>query len=128
MFNSLWYQNLIKPPFAPPNWVFSPVWAFLYLTVLISFVLYFAHPAEDKKSGYVFFAVQMLLNFVWSPAFFGMKNMVLGLFIVLLMDIFVVLTIRKFYSVSRTAGLLLIPYLIWIVFATYLNIGYIVLN
>ena len=128
MFNSDWYNSLTKPPFAPPNEVFAPAWAFLYTTIFISLFVYIFTKSENKTSGYVYFVVQMILNILWSPVFFGMQNMILALVIIIFLDIFTVLTIAKFYKVSNIAGLLLIPYLLWLLFATYLNIGHIVLN
>ena len=128
MFNSIWYKSLIKPPFAPPDWIFAPAWGVLYLTIFIALILYIVHPAENKKSGYIYFAIQLVLNLFWTPAFFGLQNMVLGLIIIILLDIFVFLTLKKFYSISKASGIILIPYLIWIIYATYLNLGYIILN
>ena len=128
MFDSSWYKSLIKPPFAPPDWLFAPVWGFLYLTIAISFLIYITKPAEDKKIGYVYFVIQLVLNLAWSPIFFGLKEIFWAFILIILMDIFVYLTIRKFYSVSRISGLILIPYFIWILFATYLNAGYLFLN
>lgn len=128
MFDSIWYKSLIKPPFAPPDWLFAPVWGFLYLTIAISFLIYITKPAEDKKIGYVYFVIQLVLNLAWSPIFFGLKEIFWAFILIILMDIFVYLTIRKFYSVSRISGLILIPYFIWILFATYLNAGYLFLN
>lgn len=128
MFKTLWYKTLIKPAFAPPDWIFTPAWAFLYSLIAVSLVIYIKTQAENKILGYMFFGIQLLLNFLWTPAFFGLQNMRLGLFVIILLDIFVILTIWKFYSVSKLAAILLIPYLLWIIFATYLNIGYLVLN
>lgn len=128
MFNSEWYNNLTKPAFSPPNSVYSPVWAVLYVMIFSSLLVYILAPSQDKKWGYIFFTIQLLLNFLWSSAFFGMQNIALALVVILLLDTFVLLTIREFYSASKISGMLLIPYLIWIIFATYLNIGYFVLN
>lgn len=128
MFNSAWYNSLIKPFLAPPNWIFMPVWSVLYLTIFISLILYITKPAEDKNLGYIYFAIQMMLNLIWSPVFFGMQNIAIALAIVIFLDIFVLLTILKFYSVSKISGLILIPYFLWILFATYLNLGYLLLN
>lgn len=128
MFNSTWYKSLIKPPLAPPDWIFAPAWAFLYLTILVSFALYLVAKGENKKSGYLFFVIQMLLNVAWSPVFFGLQNIGFAFVIIILLDVFVYLTIRKFYSVSKLAGIILVPYLIWILYATYLNFGYLFLN
>ena len=128
MFKSVWYYNLQKPLFAPPNWIFPPVWSILYFTMFMALLLYIAKPAQNKKSGYMYFAAQLTLNLLWTPVFFGLKNIVLALIIIILLDIFVVLTIKSFYNVSKLSGVILIPYLIWILFATYLNIGYLLLN
>ncbi len=128
MFDSIWYKSLTKPPFAPPDWLFAPVWGFLYLTIALSFLIYITKPAEDKKIGYVYFVIQLVLNLAWSPIFFGLKEIFWAFILIILMDIFVYLTIRKFYSVSKISGLILIPYFIWILFATYLNAGYLFLN
>lgn len=128
MFKSIWYYNLLKPPFAPPDWIFSPVWSILYCTIVIALLLYIFKPAENKKSGYIYFATQLILNCLWTPAFFYLQNILLALIIIILLDIFVLLTIYSFYKVSKFASLILIPYLIWILFATYLNIGYLILN
>ena len=128
MFKSVWYYNLTKPPLAPPDWIFPPVWSILYFSMLVALLLYLFKPAQNKKSGYIYFAVQLILNLLWTPVFFYLQNIVLALIVIILLDIFVILTIKSFYKVSKISGLILIPYLIWILFATYLNIGYLVLN
>ena len=128
MFSSEWYYNLTKPILSPPDLIFAPMWTFLYILIIIALILYSITPAKNKKYGYIFFIIQILLNFSWSPIFFLMQNITLALIVIILLDIFVVLTIRKFYSVSKISGIILVPYLIWILFATYLNIGYLILN
>lgn len=128
MFTSSWYYNLTKPPLAPPDWIFPPVWSILYFSILVALLLYLFKPAQNKKSGYIYFIAQLFLNLLWAPVFFYLKNMFLALIVIILLDIFVILTIKSFYKVSKISGLILIPYLIWILSATYLNIGYLVLN
>ena len=128
MFTSAWYNSLTKPFLSPPNWVFGPVWTVLYVTIFISIVLYIIKPAENKTLGYIYFVAQIILNLSWSPVFFMAQNSFAALIIVVLLDIFILLTILKFYSVSKTAGLILIPYFLWALFATYLNLGYLLLN
>jgi tryptophan-rich sensory protein len=90
--------------------------------------LYFLKPSDEKTFGYVVFAIQLILNLAWSPVFFLMQNIPLALAIVLLLDMAIMLTILEFYSVSKISGLILIPYFIWSLFATYLTLGYLVLN
>ena len=129
MFNSLWYQNLTRPPFAPPNWIFAPVWTILYITIFVALFLYILKKTDDKKvNGYIFFSIQIILNLAWSPIFFLAKNIMAAFIIIILLDIFAFLTFKKFYFISKFAGLILLPYLFWIFFATYLNFGYLILN
>ncbi len=128
MYNSIWYNSLTKPAFSPPDWFFAPAWSFLYILIFASFIFYFLKKEENKESGYLFFGVQLLLNIIWSPVFFLAKSIFGAFLIIILLDIFVFLTIRKFYSVSKITGILLIPYFIWIIFATYLNAGFLILN
>ena len=128
MFKSVWYYNLTKPPLAPPDWIFPPVWSILYFSMLVALLLYLFKPSQNKKSGYIYFIAQLILNLLWTPTFFYLQNIVLALIVIILLDIFVILTIKSFYKVSKISGLILMPYLLWILFATYLNIGYLVLN
>lgn len=128
MYNSDWYNSLIKPFLSPPDGVFLPVWTVLYITILISFILYFINPNKNKKSGYIFFFVQLVLNLSWSFVFFKFKSISGGLIIIFLMGVFIFLTIKKFYSVSKISGLILIPYFLWVLFAAYLNLGFLILN
>ena len=128
MYSSVWYNNLIKPHFAPPNEIFTPVWIVLYILIFVALIFYFLPKKQNKESGYLFFGVQLFLNLVWSPVFFLAKSIAGAFLVIILLDIFVILTILKFYSVKKIAGILLIPYLIWILFATYLNGGYLFLN
>lgn len=129
MYNSIWYQNLIKPPFTPPDWVFAPAWIVLYITIFAALLIYIIKKTtKDKSYGYIFFFLQILLNILWPPTFFISQNMLLALLIIILLDIFTFITICKFYNISKPAAILLIPYLLWIIFATYLNAGYIIAN
>ena len=127
--NYSWYQTLIQPPLAPPAWLFPPVWTLLYISMVVSLFLYARKATiQNKTWGYVLFFTQLLVNFAWTPAFFGIKNMALALVIVILLDILVLFTIIEFSKTSKTAGQILIPYFIWILFATYLNLGLLILN
>lgn len=128
MFKPAWYYSLLKPPFAPPDWIFQPVWLILYFTILTAILLYIFKPAENKRNGYIYFILQLIFNLLWIPIFFYMQNIILALVVIIFLDIFVFLTIKKFYSVSKLSGLIFIPYFIWILFATYLNMGYLILN
>ena len=128
MFNSIWCQNLVKPYLAPPNWIFAPIWTVLYILIFASLVFYIYTPIKNKELGYILFFIQILLNILWSPFFFGLKSILGALIILILLDVVLVFTIVQFFKVSKIAGIILIPYLIWILFATYLNIAYLILN
>ena len=129
MYDFTWYQSLIQPSLAPPAWLFAPVWTILYISMAVSLFLYARKSSYKSKAwGYILFFTQLLVNFAWTPAFFGIKNIVLALAIVILLDILVLFTIIEFSTVSKSASRTLIPYFIWILFATYLNFGYLFLN
>ena len=128
MYSSDWYQNLIKPPFAPPDAVFAPAWSLLYLTIFAALIVYIVKPGGNKKAGYIYFTLQLALNLAWSPVFFIAHSIFAAFLIIILLDIFALLAANKFYKVSKTAGLLLLPYLFWLIYASYLNFGYLILN
>ena len=129
MFNYTWYQTLNQPIFAPPAWIFSPVWTVLYILIFVSLVFYAkSFKTNNKAWGYTLFVLQMLANLAWTPIFFGLKNIGLALAVIILLDILVLWNIIVFYKNSKPAGLILVPYFLWILFATYLNYGYFVLN
>jgi benzodiazapine receptor len=124
-----WYDTLSKPSFTPPNWVFSPAWTILYTLMAISlfFVLKTAN-SKDKTYGLVFFAIQLFLNGLWSVLFFGLHSILGALANIILLLLFIILTMLKFYKISKPAFYLLIPYLLWVSFATALNFAVFILN
>ena len=128
MYSSPWYNSLTKPPFSPPDWIFTPTWIILYTAIFISLILYITKAAPNKKTGYLYFSAQMILNLLWSFVFFRIQNMALALIVIIFMAIFTFLTIKNFYIASKTSAILLVPYLLWIIFAAYLNAGYLLLN
>ena len=129
MIDYSWYSALIQPPLKPPAWLFSPVWTILYISMVVALVLYIRKPSIKSKTwGFVLFFTQLLVNLAWPLAFFGMKNIGLALAIIVLLDILVLFNIAEFSKISKSAGRTLIPYFLWLLFATYLNIGIFVLN
>lgn len=122
--NNEWYNNLKKSPLTPPNIVFPIVWTFLYITITISAGLIIWKGGLNNKSAILFFIVQLLLNLAWSPVFFRMRMIGPSLTIIILMWVFIILTIYEFNKIYPTASYILIPYLIWVSLAMYLN-GYI---
>lgn len=125
-----WYNQIKKSPLTPPPIVFQTVWPILYMFMIISFIVYFASfPGKNVwlSLGMIFFITQLVLNLLWSPIFFYYHNVWLALMIIIIMIVFVVLTIIQFINVNTLSGLILVPYVIWLLFALYLNF-YICLN
>lgn len=125
-----WYATLNKPFFAPPNWLFGPAWTLLYFLMGISFYLIWKQDFKTLKAKIArkFFFVQLFLNLIWSPLFFGLRSPLLGLIDIVALWIFIVITIYKMHPVSKWASYLLIPYLLWATFATVLNGAILILN
>ncbi|MDP4790502.1 MAG: tryptophan-rich sensory protein [Verrucomicrobiales bacterium] len=125
-----WYPSLAKPPGVPPNSVFGPVWTALYAMMGTSFALVWHRvpSGPSKRAALRTFLAQFLLNLAWTPLFFGAHLTGVALVVIVALWIMILLTILKFRSLDRLAALLLVPYLIWVSYATYLNAGYLVLN
>lgn len=118
-----WYMTLNKPSFNPPNWVFAPVWTVLYILMGISVGWVWAKGFHHKwvKTGLYHFGFQLLLNGLWSIVFFGLRQPFWALLVILTLFVVLLLTIKWFKVVSNFAALLLVPYLFWVGFATFLN-------
>ncbi len=117
-----WYETLRKPKFNPPGWVFGPAWTILYILIGISFYLVWSKTGFEKnKKALASFIIQLILNATWSILFFGLQNPFIALIEILLLWLAILLTIISFYQINKTAGLLLLPYLLWVTFATILN-------
>lgn len=125
-----WYANLNKPSFNPPNWIFGPVWTFLYITMGIAAYLIWQTGLDNKpvKIALAIFIIQLFFNSIWSIAFFGYKSPFAGLVIIILLWIAIVATITAFSKISIPAMVLLIPYLLWVSFAGILNYNIYILN
>lgn len=119
-----WFPTLEKPFFNPPAWVFAPVWSMLYIMMGVAAGIVWGRidfQKEEVRKGLTFFAVQLALNVLWSILFFGMKNPLLALIEIVILWLMIYETYLKFRLVDKIAGYLLIPYLIWVGFATVLN-------
>ena len=115
-----WYATLIKPSFNPPNWLFGPVWTTLYLLMGISLYLVW-NSQKDFKVALIIFGIQLGLNLLWSILFFGLHQPLWAFIEIIFLWIFIVLNIIFFYKISPVAGLIQIPYLLWVSFAALLN-------
>ena len=124
-----WYQEIEKSALTPPDWTFGVVWPILYAMMGFALALVCAAwGAGGRTAAIALFAVQFAVNLAWSPTFFGAHQIAAGLAVIVLLDVLVVATIALFWRVRRLAGVLLLPYLAWILFATLLNYEFLRLN
>ena len=125
-----WYALLQKPFFMPPNWLFAPVWFLLYVLMGISAFLVWRKGIKEfqVREGLIIFVIQLVLNTLWSYAFFGLKSPLWGLIVIVPLWTAILLTMINFYRVSKTSSLLLIPYILWVSYATILNFSIYLLN
>ena len=117
-----WYASIIKPSFNPPNWIFGPVWTFLFL--LMGIALYFVWTSKQNKArtiGLRVFGIQLILNIVWSYLFFAMHRPDLAFLEIIILLLAIIANMIAFYSIKKTSAYLLAPYLAWVIFASALN-------
>lgn len=125
-----WYATLIKPSFVPPNWTFSVVWPTLYLLMGIALYLVWEKgwKLAEVRTAMGIFGMQLFLNFMWSLLFFGLRSPLYGFGGIVALWVAILVNIWLFYRISKTAGLLLIPYILWVSFAAALNYSIWMLN
>lgn len=125
-----WYAQLIKPPFSPPNWIFGPIWTMLYFLMGLSAYLIWKEDSKSKKVkvALYLFLLQLFFNFLWSFIFFGLHQPFLALIDIVALFVVIILTIIKFNNISNFAMYLLLPYALWVAFATLLNASIVILN
>ncbi len=118
-----WYETLQKPFFAPPNWVFAPVWITLFVLMGIALYLVWESGTEKRevKIAIGIFGVQFFFNIIWSFLFFYLRSPLLGLIDILILWVMIIVTIWAFYRVKKSAAYLLIPYITWVTLASALN-------
>ena len=124
------YGDLNRPPLSPPGWVFPLVWTILYL--LMGYAAYRVEtseaPKEQKKSALRIYYTQLAVNFLWPLIFFGLEWRLLALWVILLLWTLIYVTVNRFGKIDEMAGNLLLPYILWVTFAAYLNLGAFLLN
>jgi len=127
---STWYTTLNKPSFNPPDAVFGPVWTALYLLMGISLYIVWRRVSHGRevKIALVLFAIQLILNTLWSFLFFGLRSPLAGFVDILLLWVAILFTLLLFFKLSRAAGILLLPYILWVSFAIVLNASIWLLN
>lgn len=126
-----WYGSLVRPPGTPPDWLFAPVWTALYPLMGVAAWLVWRRidvGVERKRTALRTWGWQLLVNALWSPAFFGLHQLGLALAVIVALLLAILLTIRRFAALQPSAALLMLPYVLWVGYATYLNIGFWWLN
>jgi len=122
------YNDLVKPPLTPPGWIFPIVWTILFVLMGISAYLIYISDSEEKAQALQMYAIQLMLNFIWSLVFFNMQAYLLAFLILILLWIAIIAMIKIFYEINPIAGKLQVPYLLWVTFAGYLNLAIYFLN
>jgi len=118
-----WYVSISKPGFTPPNWAFGPVWTTLFALMGVSLYLVWKQGLKEKKVRIALsvFGAQLVLNILWSILFFGAKLLFAAFVEIVALWIAILLTIIAFYRVQKKAGIMLVPYLLWVTLATLLT-------
>ena len=125
-----WYFDLSKPALKPPNWLFGPVWITLYFMMGISLFLVWNKGLniQRNKNAFILFIIQLVFNSLWSIVFFGMHQIFLAVIVIIILWLLIFACIFSFKPISKPAAYLLIPYLLWVSFASYLNISIYIFN
>ncbi len=123
------FETLNKPPLSPPGWLFPVVWSVLFILMgIASYLVYVSPRSYDRKSALTLYGIQLFFNFVWSLLFFNLEAYLFAFIWLVALWILIIITAIKFYRISKSAGYLLIPYIIWVTFAGYLNFAIYLLN
>lgn len=122
------FENINKPSLSPPGWLFPIVWTILYILMgIASYLIYTSH-YYNKNNALFTYEIQLIFNFFWSIIFFNLEAYFLAFIWLVILWIFILITTIQFYNINKTAGYLMIPYLIWVTFAGYLNLMIFLLN
>ena len=124
------FDTVLKPPLSPPGWLFPVVWTVLYtLMGIASYLVYTSDvPKEQKNKALWLYGIQLAVNFFWSPIFFNLQAYLFAFIWLMLLWVLVIATTVAFWRISTTAGILMLPYFLWVTFAAYLNFGIYLLN
>lgn len=122
------YESLNKPPLSPPGWIFPIVWTILYILMGVSSAMIWLSEDEGRKDALRIYALQLFLNFSWTILFFGLHWYFAAFVWLVVLEALLVVMVAMFFSIRKSAGLLQIPYAVWVAFAAYLNFGTWLLN
>lgn len=129
---NMWYRFLKKPFFSPPNFLFAPVWTILYILLAVFYSrldkIYKKTNDREIKKLKGLFILQLVINYMWTPVFFGLKSVLGGLIVILVLDFFVVRMTFMSYKVDKICFYISLIYLVWLLYATSLNLGVFILN
>ena len=121
-YGNAWFDALQKPFFMPPGWLFGVVWPILYILMGVALAMILAEPPSPRRrKALILFFVQLALNFAWSPIFFAAHDITLAKYVIFIMAVIAAGAAGQFLRLKKAAGLLLIPYLAWLIFAAALN-------
>lgn len=124
-----WYATLKKPSFNPPNWVFAPVWTLLFVLIGLSFYfVWIKNFNKYNKTALLVYSIQLFLNLMWSWLFFYLQSPLMALVEIFVLWLVIFVNIIVFYKISKKAGFLLVPYLLWVTFAIILNLNIFISN
>lgn len=122
------YQEISKPKFAPPGFIFPIVWFILFIFMGISSYLIYKSNSYDKEKSLLIYNIQLIVNFFWSIIFFRLKNYFLAFIWIILLLVLIIIMFSRFYKINKISAYLQIPYIIWVVFATILTYSIYALN
>ncbi len=128
-YQSSWFNGLAKPFFMPPGWAFGLAWNVLYALLGFSLAIVLAEPTSDRRRfALILFFVQLALNYAWSPVFFAAHDIVVAQWLIFIMAVIAAAAAGQFLRIRKWSGLLLVPYLIWLIFAATLNATIVSMN
>lgn len=117
-----WYVNLVKPTWTPPSWLFGPVWITLYVFMgIAAYLIWQSRKMPGAKLALYVYGIQLCLNALWSIIFFGLKNPGFAFVEIIILLIFIIITAALFWRINKIAGVLFLPYIVWVSFAAFLN-------
>ena len=126
-FKEPWYSQLVKSNYNPPDWIFAPVWTTLYLMMTIAIWFYWHSKNRDMNTIYIYF-IHLIFNTTWSIVFFVFHKIVLAMIVLVILILLIIILIIRFKRVNLHSYYLMIPYLLWCLFALILNVSLIILN
>ena len=127
IFREPWYSGLVKSNYNPPDWIFAPVWTTLYVMMTLAIWFFWHSNKRDINTVYIYF-IHIVFNATWSIVFFGLHQIFLALVVLIILITFIIILIVRFKRVNFVSYYLMIPYLLWCLYALFLNYNLLVLN